>query len=84
MVAMMLYGPWQGPMQPIWTRQLQQYGVDAADHTQVVRFLGQPAPGLKGAHNQLFTMFCWLRRIYQEMEDQPVTQMDHAMPVDGL
>ncbi|KAH2530950.1 hypothetical protein KXW97_000753 [Aspergillus fumigatus] len=67
MVAMMLFGPWQGQIEPIWQRRLQGMGVDGQDEAQVVQFLGQAHPNHEG-HSQLFTSFCWLRRLCQEIE----------------
>lgn len=61
MVAMMLFGPWQGQIKPVWQRRLQGMGVDGQDEAQVVQFLGQAHPNHEG-HSQLFTSFCWLRR----------------------
>jgi hypothetical protein len=67
MVAMMLFGPWQGQIEPVWQRWLQGMGVDGQDEAQVVQFLGQAHPNHEG-HSQLFTSFCWLRRLCQEIE----------------
>lgn len=70
MVAMMLFGPWQGQIEPVWQRRLQGMGVDGQDEAQVVQFLGQAHPDQEG-HSQLFTSFCWLRRLCQEIEVMP-------------
>jgi hypothetical protein len=36
MVAMMLFGPWQGQIEPVWQCWLQGIGVDGQDEAQVV------------------------------------------------
>ncbi|KAB8226789.1 uncharacterized protein BDW43DRAFT_317551 [Aspergillus alliaceus] len=64
MVAMMLYGPWAERVQPLWQQRLASHGADS----QVIRFFGQATEGVQGQHNQLFTSFCWLRRICMELE----------------
>ncbi|KAH2531107.1 hypothetical protein KXW97_000558, partial [Aspergillus fumigatus] len=56
MVAMMLFGPWQGQIKPVWQRWLQGLGVDGQDEAQVVQFFGQAHPNHEG-HSQLFTSF---------------------------
>lgn len=68
MVAAMLYGPWASRVQPLWARRLQGFGVDWQDLPQVKRFFGQATAGTKGQHSHLFASFCWLRRIYIELE----------------
>lgn len=68
MVAAMLYGPWASRVQPLWARRLQGFGVDWQDLPQVKRFFGQATAGAKGQHSHLFASFCWLRRIYIELE----------------
>lgn len=70
MTAAMLYGPWALQVQPLWARRLQGFGVDWQDLPQVKRFLGQATAGAKGQHSQLFASFCWLRRIYIELEQR--------------
>ncbi|KAE8410191.1 hypothetical protein BDV36DRAFT_302984, partial [Aspergillus pseudocaelatus] len=68
--AAILYGPWASQVQPLWARRLQGFGVDWQDLPQVKRFLGQATAGAKGQHSQLFASFCWLRRIYIEIEQR--------------
>ena len=48
MVAMMLFGPWRGQIEPVWQRRLQGMGVDGQDEAQVVQFLGQAHPNQEG------------------------------------
>lgn len=68
MVAMMLFGPWQSQVKPIWQRRLQGMGVNASDKTHIIQFLGRGHPQREG-HSQLFVSFCWLRRLCQEVEN---------------
>ena len=66
MVAMMVYGPWREQVLPMWTARLQQPGINIADRTAVVQYLGQAGqPG----HNQLFDEYCWLRGLCQRFEE---------------
>ena len=70
MTAAMLYGPWASQVQPLWARRLQGFGVDWQDLPQVKQFLGQATTGAKDQYSQLFASFCWLRRIYIEIEQR--------------
>jgi late competence protein required for DNA uptake (superfamily II DNA/RNA helicase) len=72
MTAAMVYGPWAERVQPLWARRLQAFGVDWQDIELVGAFLGQATVGVQGQHNQLFTLFCWLRRICMELEQPSI------------
>jgi hypothetical protein len=72
MTAAMVYGPWAERVQPLWARRLEAFGVDWQDIDQVGAFLGQATVGVQGQHNQLFTSFCWLRRICMELEQPSI------------
>jgi hypothetical protein len=67
MVAMMLFGPWQSQITPIWQRGLHGMGVDVQEEAQVIQFFRQAHPERDG-HSQLFVSFYWLQQFCHEIE----------------
>ncbi|KKZ66219.1 hypothetical protein EMCG_08055 [[Emmonsia] crescens] len=72
MMAMMLWGCYEEQMKQAWGRRLREFEVDGDDQKAVIEFLGQKVERQGMEHNQLVEMFCWLRRIYQEVEREEI------------